>query len=197
MSKNASKVIALVILIVVAGGGYILYRKNTQNAPVASDQNTVQAPVANVPEQTTQLPSAPSAPAPAGSSITVNGPGVTVVAEPVKPSVQPQPAVPSLVVAYTDAGFSPNLPIVKAGTKVTFTNNSSHAFWPASGIHPTHEAYPGSSITKCGTPAAATIFDACAPVAVGGTWSFTFNEKGTWPFHDHLNPSVLGQITVQ
>lgn len=55
----------------------------------------------------------------------------------------------------------------------------------------------GSSITKCGTREEGTIFDSCRNMAPGQSWSFTFNEKGTWLYHGHSDPSKFGQIIVE
>ncbi len=100
-------------------------------------------------------------------------------------------------VTYTDAGFSPNPLTVKKGETVTFVNESASPFWPASAMHPTHKVYPGSDIGKCGTAEAFKIFDACRGVPVGESWSFTFNEVGSWNYHDHLNTKNFGKIIVE
>jgi hypothetical protein len=71
---------------------------------------------------------------------------------------------------------------VEAGGTVTFVNDSSAPIWPASNIHPTHEAYPG--------------FDPKAPVAPGGSWSFRFDRPGQWRYHNHLSPDQGGVILV-
>ncbi len=100
-------------------------------------------------------------------------------------------------VVYTDSGFSPNLLTVKRGETVTFVNEGSDTFWPASAMHPTHKVYPGSDIEKCGTAEAPKIFDACRGIQPGGSWSFTFDEIGSWNYHNHLNPKNFGKIVVE
>ncbi|MBI2045971.1 MAG: hypothetical protein HYT28_00930 [Parcubacteria group bacterium] len=105
-------------------------------------------------------------------------------------------AVANASISYTANGFSPDVVTVKKGTMVIFSNESGKDFWPASAIHPTHTVYPGSSVAKCGTPDASAIFDACAGVASGSTWSFVFNEIGSWKYHDHLNAAHFGTIVV-
>ena len=62
-------------------------------------------------------------------------------------------------------------------------DNPNESFWPASNIHPTHMIYPE--------------FDAKRPVASGKDWSFTFTKKGTWRYHDHLNPEATGTVVVE
>ncbi|RME56614.1 hypothetical protein D6779_10310 [Candidatus Parcubacteria bacterium] len=112
-------------------------------------------------------------------------------------AVSPQaPSGAQAVITYTDEGFSPPTLTVQKGTKVVFENKSSREMWPASAVHPTHTVYPGSGIEKCGTPEASTIFDACGGIAPGESWSFVFQEAGTWKYHDHLAPGNTGTIIV-
>jgi plastocyanin len=82
----------------------------------------------------------------------------------------------------TDSGFSPSNITVKSGTVVIFKNTSSKTYWPASNPHPTHTDLPG--------------FDALRGLNNGETYSFTFTKLGVWGFHDHLNPTLDGRITV-
>ena len=100
------------------------------------------------------------------------------------------------VVTFTDDGFSPAELAVRAGDTVVFKNMGSHPFWPASAIHPTHEAYPGSNINLCGTATVAPIFDACRKLDPGASWSFVFNQAGNWKYHNHIAPGKRGAVTV-
>jgi len=93
--------------------------------------------------------------------------------------------------------YSPSEVVVKAGESVSFVNNSDTDFWPASAFHPTHTNYPESDIAKCGVDNDVDLFDACVPLAPGGTFTFVFNEVGTWGYHDHLNSSATGKIVVE
>ncbi len=86
-------------------------------------------------------------------------------------------------VVYTDSGFSPATLSVKLGTKVTFKNESSLLMWVASNPHPTHTDYPG--------------FDERASSATGESYSFTFDQKGSWGYHNHMNPSDGGTVVVR
>lgn len=105
--------------------------------------------------------------------------------------------VATAVVLYTDDGFVPQVFNIKAGEAVTFVNGSTNPMWPATAIHPTHKVYPGSDIAKCGTADVSKIFDACQAIAAGSEWLFTFMEKGSWGYHDHLNPNMRGTIVVE
>lgn len=104
-------------------------------------------------------------------------------------AANPTPTAPSIAesasktITYTDSGFSPTTLTIKSGDTVVFKNSGSKDFWPASAIHPTHTIYPE--------------FDAKKGIAPGATYSFTFTRIGSWKYHNHLNPSLTGTITVQ
>lgn len=102
-------------------------------------------------------------------------------------------STPPLVatINYTDAGFSPDAVIVKAGATITFKNKSADPFWPAANPHPVHTEYPAGGGCR------ASAFDACKPIKPGDSWSFKFDVPGKWGFHDHLNPGEGGTVTVQ
>lgn len=128
-------------------------------------------------------------------------------AAPLPPSsrrqIAPQPAAgqtptqEKLVVTYTDVGYSPKTLRIKKGETVTFKNESSRSLWTASGVHPTHRLYSGTSLDKHCPDTSGTAFDACTGVVPGGAWSFTFAKTGTWNYHNHLNPSDIGTIAVE
>lgn len=86
---------------------------------------------------------------------------------------------PAAEINLTDQGFSPPALAVKTGTQVNFNNQSAIQMWVASAPHPQHTDYPG--------------FD---QLQSGDSYSFTFDKAGVWKFHNHLNPSQFGQITV-
>lgn len=88
-----------------------------------------------------------------------------------------------IIIRYTANGFQPSLITVKIGTKITFRNESGSPMWPASAVHPTHQLLPE--------------FDAKGSIANGSTYSFTFQKIGTWPFHNHLKPSLTGKVIVE
>jgi plastocyanin len=102
-----------------------------------------------------------------------------------------------VIIKITTYGFESKEVEISKGTKVTWVNEQSNPSWPASAVHPIHEVYPGSSIKKCGTPKQDKIFDACRGLNQGESWSFIFNEVGEWYYHDHLNPSLKGNIVVK
>lgn len=87
------------------------------------------------------------------------------------------------IVTFTNDGFNPTELTVKAGTTVTFINQSDSPMWVASGPHPTHTLYPE--------------FDAKTSVAKGGSYSFTFEKLGSHPYHNHLLLGKYGKIIVE
>lgn len=115
----------------------------------------------------------------------------------VREEEQPTPEQSTLLITHTENGFMPSALRVEAGTTVTFRNESIAPMWPASAMHPMHTVYPGSSIEKCGASEQPSIFDACAGIASGSEWSFTFSQIGTWRYHDHLQPSHFGTVVVE
>ncbi len=100
-------------------------------------------------------------------------------------------------VEITASGFIPGTVTLKVGDTVEWTNLHTVDAWPASAIHPTHRAYPGSEFNKCNSVERNKIFDACERLQQGETWSFVFQQKGTWKYHDHLNPGHTGTAVVE
>ena len=94
-------------------------------------------------------------------------------------------------IEITSSGFNPKTLTITAGIEVTFVNKDSKPHWPASAVHPTHEVYPESG--GC----VSSKFDACRGLSQEESFSFVFNQKGTWRYHDHLNPSLRGTIIVE
>jgi len=83
----------------------------------------------------------------------------------------------------TDTAFEPATVTVALGTTVRFVNNGQGLHWPASAVHPTHEALPE--------------FDSKKGLATGEIFSYTFTQKGEWFMHDHLAPKITGKIIVE
>lgn len=92
-------------------------------------------------------------------------------------------SVAAKTVTITAAGVSPKTLTVSAGTTVTFVNTDTIAHQLASDPHPSHSGLPGFDNT-----------------AKSSSYSFTFTKKGTFGYHDHLDPfnnSTKGTIIVQ
>jgi len=206
-SQVRSFIIALIIVIVIIGGA-LFFKKQTNAPTTAPQESALSSP--ELPSDT--LAPTDSAPTPSEdknendetasatpTEETLSPPQEKTPPPPAKETaVPPSPPEPTThQVMSTDSGFSPKTLTIKKGDRVTFTNESASKTWPASAMHPTHTVYPGSSIQKCGTTEASSIFDACRGLASGETYTFTFNEQGNWKYHDHLSPARTGAISVE
>ncbi len=87
------------------------------------------------------------------------------------------------VMVFDGDKYSPENLEIKVGDTIEFQNKSDKPFWPASNIHPTHGIYPE--------------FDPQDAVLAGDNWSFKFDNKGVWRYHDHLYPYMVGVINVK
>ncbi len=85
-------------------------------------------------------------------------------------------------IILTADGFSPTTLTVKAGVKVTWTNQGGIDATVDSSPHPTHTDYPPLNLGS---------------LPDGGTVSLTFNKPGTYKYHNHLKPNQFGTIVVQ
>ncbi len=98
---------------------------------------------------------------------------------------------------YTDSGYLPKEITIKVGDTVTWKNESSQGVWTSSAMHPTHMVYSGTSLQEHCPDAANIYFDECKSSQPGESWSFTFNKKGTWGYHNHVNARHFGKIIVE
>jgi plastocyanin len=71
--------------------------------------------------------------------------------------------------------FTPGTLTVKAGTMVTWTNNDTTTHRPTSDTG---------------------VFDS-GDLAPGATFSFTFNNRGTFSYHCSIHPYMTGKVIVQ
>ena len=101
------------------------------------------------------------------------------------------------VVIYSDSGYSPSHLKIKVGETVTWKNESSSGMWTASALHPTHFIFAGTSLDEHCPDVANKSFDQCASGQPGTSWSFTFDKKGTWRYHNHVSASNFGTIIVE
>lgn len=85
-------------------------------------------------------------------------------------------------ITYTDSGFSVDNQTVAAGSTVEIVNQSDSQLDFASNVHPVHS---DNSEFNVGI------------IEAGDSTTFVVNETGTWGFHNHLNSSQLGEITVE
>ena len=90
---------------------------------------------------------------------------------------------PTVVVGYLDGAFDPDTVTISVGDTVQWVNEVDELIWAASDLHPTHQEYTG--------------FDSRRPIALGGAWSFTFEEPGIWSYHNHVDSSITGVVIVE
>jgi plastocyanin len=88
-------------------------------------------------------------------------------------TTQPVPA-PTALVAITNFAFSPATLTVKKGTTVIWTNNDSA---------------PHTVTGDNGGPSGSAI-------SQGGTYSYTFNTVGSFPYHCSIHPSMKATVQV-
>lgn len=87
-------------------------------------------------------------------------------------------------ISITDKGFNPATITIKVGQAVTWTNDGKKQHQIASDPHPTDDAL-------------ADLNDD-APLLTGDSFSYVFEEAGTYTYHDELNPLGLnGTVIVE
>ena len=97
-------------------------------------------------------------------------------------------------ITYDGEKYSPSSVTIKKGGTVNWVNtNSDVKMWVASAQHPTHMVYSGTARQEHCPDTSNTAFDQCEG---GDAYSFTFEKVGEWGFHDHINTSAWGKITV-
>jgi len=85
-------------------------------------------------------------------------------------------------ITLTSAGFSPDNVTIKAGQKITWINKSGTEATVNSDPHPSHTNFQPLNLGS---------------FADGASLSLTFDQTGTYGYHNHLNPNARGTITVQ
>lgn len=98
-------------------------------------------------------------------------------------SPSPTDQTQEVTVEINTSGFSPAKITIKASGKVTWVNNDTQNHQVNSAIHPTHLLYPPLNTIGLLKPAEKK--------------SLIFPDKGTYRYHDHLNPSLTGSVVVE
>lgn len=86
------------------------------------------------------------------------------------------------IVEVASSGFSPKDITIKTGGSVIWQNKDTVDHTVNSVVHPTHLVYPPLNL---------------GVMKPGESRSLTFPTAGIYKYHDHLNPSLLGSVTVQ
>ena len=173
MNSN-NKIIAGVIgAVVVIGVVYVFY---IQPQPTQAPDTTAD----NIPSQSGVNGEPPAPSVSGGGGIDVN----VALGVPM-----------SATVTYNGTSFFPSVVTVKKGGTVTFNNQSSGGMWVGSSQHPTHADYDSTTASEhCAVGyTGVKPFDQCAS---GTSFSFTFTKTGSFKYHNHVNTSTYGTITV-
>ena len=86
-------------------------------------------------------------------------------------------------VKISSDGFFPKSITIKVGDTVTWMNKDTADHQVSSDPHPTHTLFP--------------ILNKIGLIKAGDKKSLQFTTAGTFTYHDHLNPSLTGSVTVQ
>ena len=171
---------ALIVVVLVVMAGFLAARKGSEHP---DEKNISQSAVPKLIED--QQP----APTPPVATGTIQPPAATPPAAADKSqahfsSGEEADGVDTQVfeISYDGNAYTPSTLNIKSGDIVVFKNKSKDTFWPASNPHPLHTDYPE--------------FDPKKPVAAGQMYQFKFLKVGVWKFHDHLNPTARGVVTV-
>ena len=87
------------------------------------------------------------------------------------------------VVKISSSGFLPKDITIKAGEEVTWVNEDSIDHQVNSVVHPTHQVYPPLNTVNL--------------LKSGEKESLSFPDTGVYKYHDHLNPTLFGSVTVE
>lgn len=114
--------------------------------------------------------------------------GIFLLRDEATPPAEPAPqaAAPGAMpqtITYSTNGFSPAGITIPIGTTVIFKNDSPKNMWVASDPHPTHTASPE--------------FDNRRGIVPGRAYEFTFEKRGPFRYHNHLEPTHSGIIRVE
>lgn len=85
-------------------------------------------------------------------------------------------------ITYDGSTFSVSADTVTSGSKVKVVNNSQDDLDLDSNPHPVHTDNPELNV---------------GDIAPGESRTFTLTTTGAWGFHNHLNSSQHGEITVE
>lgn len=165
---NQKHIFTAIAIVVVLIIGLFIYNNSNKSDELASNTNNMQN--ANTEDAVNAN----------ANTVNTNAAANVNTAEPTAPDGND---IAVFEITYDGKAYSPSQLTIKNGDVVVFKNASDTGFWPASAPHPAHTVYPE--------------FDPKKSVAAGQTWQFKFTKTGTWSYHDHLNPSAFGKITVQ
>lgn len=96
---------------------------------------------------------------------------------------------------FTNNGFEPQTLTIEQGETVTWIDRSENTpMWVGSDRHPHHTNYDGTSVSQHCENGESDTFDQCE---AGDRYSFTFDKKGEWGYHNHEAFRYSGKIIVE
>lgn len=101
--------------------------------------------------------------------------------EPATPDANTDEPAEASLITFTSEGFTPSELTVKKGATVTVKNDSTTNVQFSSDDHPTHTKETEMNLKV---------------LSPGESASFTITRVGTWGFHDHIDDSKTGTLTV-
>ena len=164
----------ILALIIIAGGYYFYdtYRK-ADFVKVEDLQQSPTTPNAPTPTPTKESVATPTPKTNQGGGTFSSG----------EENVDGGSGVQVLEVVFDGSSFSPSPLNINVNDWVFFKNASDSDLWVASDPHHSHTGYAG--------------FDSKKIIAKGATYKFEFTKAGTFGYHNDLNPSQTGSITVK
>ncbi len=203
----------LAIMLIIGLGGCATKAVDLQNTSKQPDSGSQ-----NVPSTDSGTPPSGNSPVldtnkpletlPNGKGMGTAGEGEITQGQPVPGSGAADTVVAKeYIVEITDTGYIPQKVSIRQGDAVKWINKGTKDNWPASAKHPTHTVYAGGKYDEPGTYLGSQAcksegqpktgaFDPCKPLKTGESFTFTFDENGTWAYHEHIAVKMFGQIIV-
>ena len=166
MSKTITTIILVIIIII---GAFFIFGKKELEAPESYQSEDVGGTEEDTSNNSSTSGSANTG-GTSGSTGQTDGSGNT------------DGVIMQKTVVYDGSRFIPATLEISLGETVRFVNQGSNLMWVASNPHPMHTGL--------------SSFDERNGVPNGGSYEYTFAEEGTFGYHNHLNPSAKGQVTV-
>jgi plastocyanin len=111
-----------------------------------------------------------------------SSPSTATVSSRPSPTISASQTASAATITYGKNGFSPATTTVKSGDSVTFANNSSEDIQVDSDPHPVHTDDTDLNVGM---------------ISPGQSQTVVLTKKGTFGFHNHLDPSDTASITIQ
>ena len=172
---------AIVAVVIIGLGAWWFISQSSSPAPVPQQSAAAET-------GSSGTPNSPSNITQGGSDTGMQDNGVT--------TSNTSGAPMSATITYTAQGFQPSSVTIAKGGTVTWVDQVGGPMWVASNVHPTHTVYDGTSrTTHCAAGYSGPApFDECG---TGTSYSFTFDQTGSFSYHNHASAQFTGAVIVQ